>query len=164
MEDPGDVPPMTREPKPPGPPAETDPRFPSGPWIGFFLQRERPGRHGMELHLHFSQGVVKGEGRDYVGPFVLTGRYSVEDGRCHWTKRYIHRHDVFYQGYNEGKGIWGTWDIPPGWRGGFQIWPKKWGDSPDARLGEAIDAPVEEEETLVVIGVESEELVPAGVD
>ena len=32
---------------------ETDPRFPSGRWTGFFLQKAVPGRHLMELRLQF---------------------------------------------------------------------------------------------------------------
>src|SRR5262249_44093317 len=77
---------------------ETDPRFPSGPWTGFFLQRMHPGRNMMDLHLTFRQGVLKGEGRDWVGRFIMRGRYNVEDGKCYWTKTYIGQHDVAYQG------------------------------------------------------------------
>src|SRR5207248_8159181 len=86
---------------------ETDPRFPSGPWVGFFLQKQIPGKHLMELRLNFVQGVMRGEGRDWVGEFVIHGRYDLADGRCYWTKRYRGKHDVFYSGFNEGKGIWG---------------------------------------------------------
>src|SRR5689334_13756874 len=75
---------------------ETDSRFPSGPWTGFFLQRLIPGRHLMELGLTFRQGTMTGEGRDWVGEFVIRGRYDLADGRCHWTKRYVGKHDVFY--------------------------------------------------------------------
>src|SRR5437764_12603644 len=114
---------------------ETDPRFPSGPWIGFFLQKHQPaGKHGTELHLTFKQGAMTGEGRDWVGEFLIRGRYDLADGTCYWTKRYLGKHDVFYQGYNEGKGIWGSWEIPsrfvPGmtYRGRFHIWPKDMGD------------------------------------
>src|SRR6476660_9922934 len=108
---------------------ETDPRFPSGPWVGFFLQRQIPGKHTMELRLTFQQGRMTGDGRDWVGLFVITGHYSIEDGKCHWSKRYLGRHDVFYQGFNEGKGIWGTWEIPESalmmrLHGGFCIWPE----------------------------------------
>src|SRR5207247_1119058 len=109
---------------------ETDPRFPSGPWTGFFLQREIPGRHMMDLRLTFRQGSMTGDGRDWVGRFTIRGRYSTDDGKCYWTKRYLGRHDVFYQGFNEGKGIWGTWELPPEVavlihpRGGFHIWPE----------------------------------------
>ena len=34
------------------------------------------------------------------------------------------RHDVFYRGFREGKGIWGTWEILWDARGGFHIWPR----------------------------------------
>src|SRR5262245_12715943 len=58
------------KPKPMEP--ETDPRFPSGRWIGFFLQKIiPPGKHPMELHLNFSHGAISGEGRDWVGLFIL---------------------------------------------------------------------------------------------
>ena len=127
------------------PDLETDARFPSGPWVGFFLQPEiPPGRHPMELHLTFRHGVVTGEGRDFVGEFLIRGRYQVEDGKCWWTKRFIGKHDVSYQGYNEGKGIWGTWDIPPSWRGGFYIWPEAMGDPTRRTLHESIDEPVDD--------------------
>ena len=105
---------------------ETDSRFPSGPWCGFFLMSHLPGRHQMELHLTFRQGMMTGEGRDRIGHFLIRGRYQVEDGQCWWTKRYIGKHDVSYHGYNEGKGIWGLWEIPPTWKGGFHIWPRPW--------------------------------------
>ena len=87
-----------------------------------------PGRHRMELHLNFQQGTMTGEGRDMIGQFLIRGKYKVEDGKCSWTKRYVGKHDVAYQGYNEGKGIWGVWEIPPFHRGGFHIWPAAMGD------------------------------------
>ena len=98
---------------PPVVPVEADPRFPSGPWHGFFLMAHWPGRHMMELHLSFHQGVMTGEGRDQIGPFLIRGKYDLDDGKCWWTKRYIGKHDVVYQGYNEGKGIWGALGNPP---------------------------------------------------
>jgi hypothetical protein len=126
---------------------ETDPRFPSGPWTGFFLQPLIPGRHRMELRLTFHNGTLTGDGRDWVGPFLLRGRYSLADGRCHWTKRYLGKHDVFYQGYNEGKGIWGVWEIPPSevsthQRGGFHIWPEGMATASDEHLTEEADVPI----------------------
>jgi hypothetical protein len=39
---------------------ETDPRFPSGPWTGYFLQKEIPGKHTMELRLTFRNGEMTG--------------------------------------------------------------------------------------------------------
>jgi hypothetical protein len=134
---------------------ETDPRFPSGPWTGFFLQKLIPGRHRMELHLTFHQGQIQGEGRDWVGQFILRGRYDLQDGKCYWTKRYLAKHDVFYQGFNEGKGIWGTWEIPPTLgqlpqRGGFHIWPEGMADPSQPQLTEHADPPVVVDELFEV--------------
>jgi hypothetical protein len=129
---------------------ESDPRFPSGPWTGFFLQKQLPGRHHMELHLTFRQGTLTGEGRDWVGPFLVRGRYDLADGKCYWTKRYLGKHDVFYEGYNEGKGIWGRWEIPPYWKGGFHIWPEGMSDPSQPTLSEAADVPRTEEVEVAV--------------
>lgn len=142
---------------------ETDPRFPSGPWVGFFLQRLVPGRHLMELRLTFRRSEMSGEGRDRVGPFHIWGIYSVADGRCHWTKRYVGKHDVHYQGFNEGKGIWGTWEIPNRkehfyQRGGFHIWPEGMMDPTGRHLYEQADVPVPMEESPV----EEKQAVPVG--
>jgi hypothetical protein len=137
------------------PPAdlETDPRFPSGPWTGFFLQPLLPGRHLMELRLTFRQGVLVGEGRDWVGAFVVQGRYDLADGRCNFTKSYVGKHNVNYNGFNEGKGIWGVWEMPtepPGnWRGGFHIWPEGMPDPSRPQLSEHADLPASiEDEAL----------------
>src|SRR5438552_2486365 len=134
---------------------ETDPRFPSGPWTGFFLQPVIPGRHLMELQLTFGQGALAGEGRDWVGEFVIRGRYDLADGKCYWTKRYVGKHDVFYQGFNEGKGIWGVWEITHAKlgilaRGGFHIWPEGMGDPTTDYLSAEADLPVGEEVRIEV--------------
>ena len=127
---------------------ETDPHFPSGPWTGFFLQTLFPGRHLMDLRLTFKNGAMNGEGRDWVGKFSIRGRYDVATGQCHWHKRYHGKHDVFYRGYNEGKGIWGVWEITaqPGFnytgRGGFHIWPEGMGDPTRPHLAEEVDLPI----------------------
>jgi hypothetical protein len=132
------------------PPAdlETDPRFPSGAWTGFYLQRLVPGRHQMELSLTFRQGILTGQGRDRVGPFVVQGRYDLADGRCRFTKSYLGKHRVNYSGFNEGKGIWGTWSITEeGYlpqRGGFHIWPEGMADPSHPQLSEQAELPVEE--------------------
>ena len=137
---------------------ETDPRFPSGPWVGFFIQKHPPlGRHEMELALTFRAGVMQGDGRDLVGTFVIIGRYDLGDGHCDWTKYYLGRHEVYYDGFNEGKGIWGGWRIPaqggaPELRGGFYIWPKGTPDPTNSHLAEAIS---------LEPAVEAEEPVPA---
>jgi hypothetical protein len=131
---------------------ETDPRFPSGPWVGFFVQSMPPlGKLWMELRLTFRSGAVDGEGRDRVGRFAIRGTYSVADGRCHWKKSYLGRHDVHYSGFNEGKGIWGGWEIPVGrhstirLHGGFHIWPEGMSDPSGQTLEAEEDLPVEDE-------------------
>ena len=142
---------MTSHPHEPGSPAapasapEVDDRFPSGRWIGFFLQKGFRGRQSMELVLRFSEGIIHGEGRDPVGEFLIRGRYETADGRCHWHKRYIGQHDVFYRGFNEGKGIWGVWEIRSDWfsdRDGFQIWPEGMADPTQQRDSASEELPV----------------------
>jgi hypothetical protein len=137
---------------------EEDSRFPSGPWKGFFLQPVLPGRHWMELSLTFRRGELHGEGRDWVGAFHLKGRYEIESGKCWWSKQYVGKHSIHYQGYNEGKGIWGTWEWPNSrpWRGGFYIWPVAMGDPTQQRLAEELDEPRPIDiETLEVSGAPS---------
>jgi hypothetical protein len=130
------------------PQLETDPRFPSGPWTGFFLQKSLPGKHTMELRLTFQNGAMTGEGRDRVGEFLVKGQYNLADGKCHWTKKYIGKHDVFYKGFNEGKGIWGVWEIGQVARGGFHIWPEGLDDPTDEYLVAAADLPAPQEELV----------------
>jgi hypothetical protein len=77
----------------------------------------------MDLRLSFADGRITGDGADVVGLFIIDGHYDAQDGECHWTKTYVGAHDVHYDGFREGKGIWGTWVIDSRWRGGFQIWP-----------------------------------------
>ena len=143
-------------PQPPPGKLEADERFPSGPWEGFWLQPMLDKkRHGMELILTFHDGNLTGEGRDRVGTFLVRGRYSTDDGKCYWTKRYVGKHDVFYQGYNEGRGIWGTWeiDVPP-MRGGFHIWPVGMGDPTRPRKAAEADVPAEAEPVGVPVEAE----------
>jgi hypothetical protein len=49
---------------------------------------------------------------------------------------------VFYRGFREGKGIWGTWEITIQYHGGFHIWPRQAGE------GEARTASLAADETL----------------
>ena len=87
----------------------------------------------MDLHLTFADGVVSGDGKDDISCFLIKGRYDAANGECYWTKTYIGAHDVFYRGFREGKGIWGTWEIRSWGHGGFHIWPKA-ADESEARL------------------------------
>ena len=130
------------------PTLETDPRFPSGPWTGFFLQKAIPGRHMMELRLTFQNGNMTGDGRDWVGQFLIDGQYQTSDGKCLWTKKYVGKHDVFYPGFNEGKGIWGVWEIGELMRGGFHIWPEGLGDPTNEYLVAEAEPPAPQEELV----------------
>src|SRR6185295_18656311 len=115
--------------------------FPSGPWVGFY--NYRPGdRHRMDLNLTFANGSMSGEGNDDVGRFVIKGRYDSANRECHWTKAYLGAHDVFYRGFREGKGIWGTWEIAVHVHGGFHIWPRAAGEdeSETTKQAEPLDA------------------------
>lgn len=97
-------------------------QFPSGPWIGFYNYQSGGRRHRMDLSLSFSNAVISGDGSDNVGAFVIAGGYDEDSGECQWTKTYVGAHDVNYRGFQEGKGIWGLWNLEGG-AGGFHIWP-----------------------------------------
>ena len=123
---------------------EIDPRFPSGEWKGFWLERGLPGRQWMSLSMEFRDGHLSGEGRDIIGPFFLRGTYPLEDGRCLITKTYPGSHDVVYDGANEGDGkwLWGLWKIRTE-TGGFHLWPKGEPDPTGSDLSAEKEIPVE---------------------
>jgi hypothetical protein len=120
----------------------SDDPFPSGPWIGFYTYSGDPARHRMDLALDFGKGIVTGDGADDIGPFVIRGRYDATSKECHWTKTYVGKHDVFYKGFREGKGIWGTWEVGTA-TGGFKIWPLANGESDDTMEAEPKEVLVE---------------------
>src|SRR5436190_14856081 len=108
---------------------ERDPRFPSGAWTGFFLQYWLPGRHPTNVSLTWRRGEMTGRGRDWVGAYTVAGTYDLATGKCEWTKQYIGKHRVAYRGVNDGRGIWGVWEIRQLGglftdRGGFHLWPE----------------------------------------
>jgi hypothetical protein len=110
------------------PALEGDPRFPSGPWTGFYLQWWMPGRHTMTIDLTFQGGRLQALGSDRVGSFDFQGEYDPSGGQCRWVKHYFGQHQVTYKGVNEGEGIWGVWEIrvlAGLYRdsGVFHIWP-----------------------------------------
>jgi hypothetical protein len=144
------------------PQPETDPRFPSGPWTGFYLMPHTGSqRHPTELRLNFAGGVMTGSGCDFVGQFTIHGVYDLANGKCIWTKYYVGKHNVYYSGYNEGKGIWGVWEIPNNlgipWKSGFHIWPEGMGDPSQPTLAEEADLPITVDEPIEVgepVGIE----------
>lgn len=98
----------------------------------------------MDLNLTFANGQMSGDGNDDIGRFLVRGRYDTTNRECYWTKSYIGAHDVFYRGFREGKGIWGTWEIGIWGHGGFHIWPRASGageaESEEAAVEEPVDA------------------------
>ena len=96
---------------------ETDSRFPSGEWVDFYIQPSiSRDRRRMGLCLTFRSGLLTGEGMDGVGEFLIKGRYDLKSGEVTSHKYYVRQHSVFYRGWNEGKGIWGVWEISSrGW-------------------------------------------------
>jgi len=152
-----------------GPNIETDERFPSGPWTGFFLQPNVfQGRCYMTLNLSFANGKIQGGGIDVVGPFTMVGRYDLKSGECWITKNYKAGQDIFYKGYNEeGKGIWGLWELGDGiWRasGGYHIWPKGMADPTGSTLYAECEEPRRETISLEESGLHDSqaELIGAG--
>jgi hypothetical protein len=101
--------------------AALDTDFPSGPWTGFYQQTGR--RYAQDMELTFEGGVIRGAGWDNQGEFVIKGCYDLESREVRWTKKYVGLHNVYYRGFREGKGIWGTWQMPGQRRAGFHIWP-----------------------------------------
>jgi hypothetical protein len=89
---------------------------------------------------------MTGLGRDRVGSFSFDGTYDLADGKCQWVKQYVNAHAIDYSGFNEGKGIWGTWKLQ--WQGliytgGFHIWPEGMADPTRPELEEEADVPIE---------------------
>ena len=102
---------------------ETHPLFPSGDWEDFYTYSWSQQRHMMDFTLHFQNNTVSGGGSDDVGGFHWLGTYDSVGLRCAMTKYYV-RHTVFYDGYVDENGIWGTWTIEGFGKGGFHLWPK----------------------------------------
>jgi hypothetical protein len=96
----------------------------------------------MDLQLTFANGTMTGDGIDDVGRFFIKGRYDAASRECYWTKTYVGAHDVFYRGFREGKGIWGTWEITIREHGGFHIWPRQAGEGTEHAETTASEEPV----------------------
>ncbi len=99
--------------------------FTSGNWTGFYLESHRREPGWMHLYMDCNEiGVIKGEGIDYVGPWTLAGQFSPANKLCTWTKSYVNRHNVYYEGILGENGIAGDWRIRQFLRGRFHIWPE----------------------------------------
>ncbi|MEI7657944.1 MAG: hypothetical protein WCK33_07755 [Phycisphaerae bacterium] len=124
---------------------EQDPRFPSGPWFGFYRQGGTQSRQ--RFTLTFKDGHVRGEGKDPVAPFIVTGTYCTVTGTVNLTKSYD-RYRVFYRGIAQpDDGIPGLWTIP--YFGGvitdtgeFHIWPDELAMEEGKRLAQEEPVPV----------------------
>jgi hypothetical protein len=103
---------------------ETDDRFPSGPWTGYYQQWGTQARQ--RLALTFASGSISGVGRDPGGEFSVRGGYDAESGKVSLVKIYS-SHKVEYDGVADGDGIGGGWliryDLGLTDRGQFRIWP-----------------------------------------
>lgn len=88
---------------------ETDKRFPSGIWVGYWMQGYIKGR--MRLTLEFINGAITGEGSDPVGTFKMKGIYSLRHNMVSMSKRYYGAHSVGYVGGAADGGLNGTWQI-----------------------------------------------------
>jgi hypothetical protein len=106
----------------------------------------------MDLSLEFGNGIISGEGNDDLGAFVIRGRFDAGTRECHWTKTYVGGHDVFYEGFREGKGIWGTWEIRDATSGGFKIWPLASGERDDDAEADEKTQPVDAVGEVVGVG------------
>ena len=111
---------------------------PSGSWTGYYVYAwARYSRHRMDLDLHFKAARILGAGSDDIGPFSIRGWLEADSERLGWVKAYA-THDVSYSGFRDARGIWGTWEIPPGMAGGFRIWPKGLGSDESIETAEEI--------------------------
>jgi len=118
---------------------EADPRFPSGPWTGYYVQG-MPGFWDlgwMRLRLQFAGGAVRGSGGDPVGDVVMKGAYDTETGSTTIQKLYVGQHEVVYAGISDSRGIRGRWQIGAGMAGSFHIWPLGAGEGAEASAAEA---------------------------
>jgi len=129
---------------------ETDTRFPSGEWIGFWLHKTAfEGRQAMSLALSFTRGKLTGEGKDIIGAFTMQGRYDLSTGKV-VIHKYYPQHHVLYEGWAEqGKGIWGLWTLPGG-KDGFHLWPKSMRDPTSHTRAAVVQQPRREPEPAVL--------------
>lgn len=131
---------------------EQDPRFPSGPWRGFYSYFADATRCGMDMTFSFADGRLFAEGRDDLGTFVFRGQYDTATGWVEWWKVYTFcsccgplGHAIFYQGTATTSGIVGGWEqIEGGYGGPFRLWP-------GTGSGDLVDTEAKEEPVVPVL-------------
>lgn len=101
---------------------ESDPRFPSGPWEGFWAYDGELA--SMNLYMQFVGGRVRGEGSDRIGMFDITGRYWTRHGTVVLRKHYRGYHVVRYRGSSFFPYLKGESRIASALdHGRWRIWP-----------------------------------------
>ncbi len=133
-------------------------KFTSGEWTGFYLESHRTSRGWMHLFLSFEDGVLKGEGTDYVGPWVAVGKYDESTGQCAWVKNYIGKHQVSYEGVCDDNGIQGQWQIFLT-SGHFHIWPRSLAHFNELYLRDELPEMIEPVSSILLSANSSSEFV-----
>ena len=110
----------------------------------------------MHLYLAFEDGQIRGEGTDYVGPWVAKGQYDEASKKCGWTKQYVGKHSVRYVGICNENGIQGEWQIFS--KGPFHIWPRSHGRFNELYLRDELDFPGEFNHSLLLEPISNQEL------
>src|SRR5262245_29611715 len=84
----------------------------------------------MHQTLDFSAGRIRGAGIDNPGQFLIDGSYDDATRGVRWTKQYVGKHGVRYEGTVRGGEIAGSWILKQNkqdrevvLRGEFRIWP-----------------------------------------
>jgi hypothetical protein len=108
----------------------TNPLWLSGEWVGYYTYQTQPTKCPLHQTLEFSDGHIRGAGIDNPGHFVIDGSYDEASRAVQWTKTYIGKHDVRYEGAARNGEIMGSWSLKQNkqgrevsLRGEFRIWP-----------------------------------------
>jgi hypothetical protein len=101
---------------------------PSGEWVGYYTYTGKLPKCPMHLTLNFVDGLIRGAGIDKPGQFVIDGVYTSKDAR--WSKHYVGKHSVSYEGQFKNEEIFGSWSLTQmhegrvvSLQGEFRIWP-----------------------------------------
>jgi len=85
--------------------------------------------------MEFADGMVRGEGSDDIGEFLVEGSYHSTDERVQigWIKTYTQGHSLLYIGSFDGAWIHGHWELEGGYVG------DSFGFAPAAMVGNEED-------------------------